>query len=271
MGNQESVAQSVNKTVNESISNVLMSNSSTCGQNNTATQQFDLSNVTAGDGCSLDISSKQISVQTPNFTCLSDSSQSSALQSSFETTLKQKAEAAVSGLSGALSTSAKSLNWSDIENKITSNINIANTAACVQNNLASQSAAISAIASSCPSLCRNSNIDVANMNAEQISALDNLCKVKIGSVQDLTQAAVASCTSNNSAITDVTNTITNDMDQESKAKNTGANLFESLIALLGLPLFIGLILCCCCCCCAGGVGCFMVLTKQQSSSPPPYR
>ena len=212
MGNATS--ESVTKEINESMTNIMNEHSSECGQNTNAVQTIDLSDIHAGEGCSLNIQTKQLNLQQPNFTCLSQSDNSAKLQSAFEQDLQKRVSAKLEGITAS---SARTFDSTALVNKVLNNVRVSDVAKCVQNNMASQSTILDSITSSCPSICRSGGA----LSASQIEALGNACTVRIGTVQDLTQAAVANCTSNNATIQEVSNEISTKFKSDTTSEIMG--------------------------------------------------
>jgi hypothetical protein len=241
MGNQQSTSTAISDVVNKSMTNVLISNSSTCGQNNSSVQELSFDNIEAGDGCSLSFNNiSQTTSQTPNFTCSSQSQNETELLNKFKTELEQQASAAVSGLGGALNSEATSNTISMVRNEIENNINISNTSTCVQNNVSEQLLNFSKIKTSCPAYCRNPSLC---KGVEKLCDMDK-CETDFSNIsQSITQAAVANCLSSNSTITKIINDAANDISQTAESKNTGIDLFASLASFGSslIPLIIGVV------------------------------
>lgn len=225
MGNQQSTANTINDTVNKAMTNVLMNSSSNCSQNNSSVQELSFSDIKSDPGCRLNFSNiSQTSVQTPNFTCSSDSKNNADLLNQFKTQLQQQAQATLSGIPGAINSQSVSNTVNKLQNDITNNINVNQVSNCVQNNLASQKAQFGHIESSCPGFCQTGCPPGYNCDM-------NLCSVDFNNIsQSITQAAVAKCVSSNSTVTNAVNNAANDLSQTSSAKNTGID-FTSLSSL----------------------------------------
>lgn len=237
MGNQQSSASVINDTVNKSLSNILMSSSSSCTQTNTLSQKQVFSNITADDGCSVSISNiDQTANQSPNFTCSSSVANSSDLTSKFKTDLDQKAAAQISNF-----TIGNAQSSSDIKNKlvndITNNINISNVSTCVQDNFLKQSQGVDTVKASCPGYCRNAHVcaELAAISPTFAAAFcdPSKCSINIsGFNQSAIQGAIGNCLSSDSnyqkTLTDAANAIA----QDAKASNTGVDLSQ-IIASAG--------------------------------------
>lgn len=244
MGNAQSSSQAVSDIVNKSVTNVLMSSSSQCGQNNSASQTLDFSNITASDGCNLDFNNiTQTMIQTPNFTCSSNSQNESDLMSQFKSQLDQNSQAALSGLSGALNSNAASSTISKLKNEIENNINISQVSSCVQNSIADQKLKFNKINANCPAYCRNPQF------CKGVESLCDMskCTTSFSNIgQSMTQAAVGSCLASNANLNKVISDASTQLTQASTSKNTGID-FTAIFASLGswlLPLIICIVVCC---------------------------
>jgi len=220
-----SSASLLSNTVNESISNTLLSNSSQCNQSNSAIQSASFKDISAGEGCSLKISSTQNLNQMPSFTCLSENVQKASLTNDLKTKLTQKISTTNSGIPSSLINTSDTSTIDNLTNELVNNIDISSIASCSQDNLATQDAAFNSIKTSCPYICRSETFPPFN---SYFTSQDytNLCTTTIGSEQSLIQAAVAKCTSTNTALADTINKITNETEQESTLTNAG--IFASL-------------------------------------------
>lgn len=232
MGNRQSTANIVSETINKSMTNVLMSNSQTCQQNNNSAQELKIENITAKDGCSLSISGiSQQMVQAPNFSCSSNSSNEADLLAKFKTELEQQASATMSGFSSAINSSVTTDVKNKLVNDITSNINVSNTSQCVQNNIAEQSASLNKITSSCPIYCWNPT--VATACAKSGNCDFSKCEVQIKDIsQSITQEAVANCLSSNSNVTNIINEASNKIEQTADTKDEGISMGQMMISLV---------------------------------------
>ncbi len=233
MGNSQSTSQAVSDIVNTSMTNVLMSSSNNCGQNNSASQQLDFNDISAGQGCNLSFDGiSQKLIQTPNFTCSSNSNNESQLMASFQSQLDQNANAAVSGLPSALNSQAISQTISKLKTDISNNIQINQVSNCVQNNIAEQKMKFGKISTSCPAYCNN---PLLCKGVESLCDMSK-CTTKFSNIsQDLTQAAVSSCLASNANLTKVISDVSNKISQTAESKNTGismAGIASSLIPLL---------------------------------------
>lgn len=236
MGNQQSISNTVNDTVNKALTNVMMSSSQNCGQNTSAVQTMNFENLTFDKGCRgafTDISQK--AEQSPNFSCAMDAKNSQELLSQFKTQLDQNAQSKVSGIGGALNSQAISNSINKLENEISNNINISNVATCVQDNLSQQTMNFKNMQVSCPIYCG----DLSQCKDLPPSLCDmSQCKVPFENIsQNLVQKAVANCLSSNSNVQSAINTASSEIKQSTASENTGVNMLTSLISFL-IPCLI---------------------------------
>ena len=200
----------------------------TCSQNNTAIQDLNISNIKSGKGCNLDFTGiSQTSIQAPNFTCSSNSTNSSELVNQLTTQLNNQSSAVTQGLSLNLNSTSNATAISDLKSAITNNINMTELSSCVQNNLSTQNLVLGNITSSCPTYC-----DTGCPNG--MTCDPSLCITKFDKIsQSLTQSAVASCISNNSNISKAINTAATTLSNSVTAENTGVSLASLLGNLFG--------------------------------------
>lgn len=234
MGGKAS-SEVVNDTINKSVSNVLMQSSQSCSQNNSLTQDISFEKIKAADGCSLNFSGiSQTAIQSPNFTCSSDSKNESQLATAFKTELQQQSEAALKGV--ALGAEVESEIKNKLVNDITANINISQVSSCVQDNLAKQLLNFENISGSCPIYCRNPTIC---KDVPQICDMDK-CEITFKDIsQSLTQEAVGNCLSSNTAVNQIVNDVSNKTQQKSSSKLEGIDpTASSAVASIGLSICV---------------------------------
>lgn len=227
MGSAQSISEAVSNTVTNSVTNVLVNNSASCGQNNSAAQTLTFKNIDAGN-CNVDFTNiSQQTAQTPNFSCSSESTSNSELQTALKTALQQAAKSELSGLSGAIVSNSLSTTVSNVVNNISTNINMSNTSSCVQNNLTTQEQVYQNIKEGCPKSC-SATSDISKLTPAQILAMNQLCTINFNNIsQTMTQAAVAKCLSNNKAIQEAVAQISTEVKQEATAVNSGISVAAS--------------------------------------------
>lgn len=227
MGNQQSSSNVISDTVNKSVTNVLVSSSSTCGQSNSLTQSQVFKNIKGDLGCSVNISGvSQTANQTPNFTCSSNTSNSTELLSQMQTQLKQEAEAAVKN-STIGNAEARTSNINKIINDVSTNIDIASVSSCVQDNFLKQSQGVDTISASCPSYCRDPSICVQMAPYDPKFCDMSKCAVDISNfTQASVQGAVGNCLASNQNYQKILSESANTVSQIAKAENTGVDVSE---------------------------------------------
>ena len=232
MGNQQSTAEAITDTINDTVTNVMVSNQSLCGQNNSAIQSINIGNINA-KGCGFNMSGiTQTSVQKPNFSCFSSQTNNASLLTSLKNSLQQQATSELSGLGGAINSQSLSTTASTLVNDITNNMNLTNLSSCIQNNIASQEFSQGNINVQCPSCCNNPGPSCNQRN----------CVVNISNLsQQLTQSAVANCLSENSNLLSVINQIASEISQKTASSNTGISM-SLLGGIGGIVLLIILII-----------------------------
>lgn len=229
MGAQQSTSNVINDTVNKAVSNVLVSSSSSCGQNNTITNTQLFNNITADEGCNATFSNiSQTAVQSPNFTCSSDTTNDSNLATQFKSQLQQQADATASNFPiGYAETNSTTVN--KLVNDIENNISISNVSSCVQNNFLTQKQEFDTIKTSCPSYCRKPQIcvDLAKVSPTLAGSICDMskCDVEFSDItQSAIQSAVGNCLATNTNYQRVLGEASTDLSQTATTKNTGIDL-----------------------------------------------
>lgn len=230
MGAQQSTSNVINDTVNTAVSNVLVSSSSSCGQNNTLENTQTFKNITADEGCRLNFSDiSQTAVQSPNFTCSSDSKNDSDLATQFKSQLQQQADARAKNFPvGLAKTKSETIN--KLVNDIQNNISISNVSSCVQNNFLKQKQEFDGIKSSCPSYCRPNSqmcVDLAKVSPTLAGSICDMSKCDV-EVKDITQSAVQSavgnCLASNTNYQRILGEASTDLSQTAITKNEGVDV-----------------------------------------------
>jgi hypothetical protein len=230
MGNQQSSSETVSDIVNKSVSNVLVSSSSTCAQNNSLENLQVFNNITADEGCSISISNvSQTANQSPNFTCSSSSANSTDLQSKFQAELKQQTDAAIKNTTLG-NANAQSKNTSKTVNDISTNIDINTVSSCVQNNFLKQTQGVNNLKASCPSYCRNPDV-CAKLPAGSTFCDSSKCSIALTDfTQSSIQNAVGKCLADNTTYQKVLSETATKVSQEAAAKNAGVSVAEIVTA-----------------------------------------
>jgi len=246
MGNQTSTSESVMDVVNKATTNVMMSNSSQCSQTNSQAPAIKITDLdSSGTSCNINVSNvSQTAIQTPSFSCLSDSNMSADLSSQLKSAIKNEADSAVSGIGGALNSEAVSKATTKLQNIVETNVNISNVSSCVQNNLQTPELFIQRLKSGCPRYCEIGCND--QISDAKCAIMMKNCTLNVDNIsQTATQAAVANCVSKNTALTTAVSEIANDLTQSATSKNTGVDLFASLASVGGsmFPAIISIVLC----------------------------
>lgn len=229
MGAQQSTSDTINDTVNKSVSNVLVSSSSSCGQNNSLENTQVFKNISADEGCSVSFSDiSQKAQQSPNFTCSSNSKNDSQLATQFKNELQQQANATTSNFPIGYASDASKIS-NKLVNDITNNISISNVSSCVQNNFLKQSQGIDTIHASCPSYCRNQQIcvDLAKVSPTLAATTCDMskCNVPFNNIsQSAIQSAVGNCLSNNTNYQHILGEASTNLAQTTTTKNTGVDV-----------------------------------------------
>lgn len=229
MGNQQSSSTVINDTVNKSLSNILMSSSSTCAQTNSLEQKQVFSNITGDEGCNVTISDvNQTALQSPNFTCSSTKTNESDLMSKFKTELNQQAEAHIKN-STIGNAESRVTNSNKIVNDIVNNISISNVSSCVQDNFLKQSQGVDNVKASCPGYCRNADVCVELVKVSPTFAAafcdPSKCSINVsGFNQSAVQGSIASCLVEDTNYQKVLSESGNTLSQMAKTTNDGVDV-----------------------------------------------
>ncbi len=246
----------ITELITKTTSSVLMSNSVNSGQNNTATNTLNINDIKAGKHCSLDIQTTQKIVQKPDFTGMSDSSQSSNISTAIKGALKENIKKTNRGIQ-LMSSPQNSTSITKTIDDIANNVSQMSIVNCLQNNTASNDLLIQNIEANCPAICGKENLTFNQYFT--VKDFDALCTNPITGTQEIIQAAVAKCISNNKQVTDsiseLARELTKDVitetvgiDPEGIIKNTGdaaskiINSSQTVLIVLGIAgLIVGAI------------------------------
>lgn len=268
MGAQQSTSNIINDTVNQSISNVLISSSSNCAQNNTLENTQIFKNITPDEGCSLSFTNiSQTAQQSPNFTCSSNATNDSQLATQFKNDLQQEIDKKVSNFPIGYASDVSEIT-NKLVNDITNNISISNVSSCVQNNMLQQKQEFDTIKGSCPSYCNKGNsqmcVDLAKISPSLAATTCDMSKCDItfnNITQSSIQSAVGNCLSSNSNYQSILSETATELSQVSKSENTGVNLSSVLTASFLPLLIIGIVVVL-----VIAIGAYFLLSSGGSSS-----
>lgn len=201
--------------VNKTTTDVVMSSINSSSQSNMASNILKIQDIKAGPACSIDITTKQSIIQTPDFSSVSEISQNSDLA----TAIKDAIETAVKNTSRGIQFMSSPENTETINrqmNEISTSVSNTSVVSCLQTNTASNDLLIQNVQSNCPKLCEKENLQFSQFFTPL--DFDKLCTTTISNSQDIVQAAVASCLSKNQQVTKAINelatTLTSSVEQE---------------------------------------------------------
>lgn len=193
MGASLSKTKSGAEIINKSITEVIVSNSSSCSQSSNGIQSISISDIKL-KYCPLTIIVDQSNATTMELTCLNTTVSDTELQNQFKSNLEAKVASEIKGLNFGLSKSQTD-NMTSIVNEIQNKINIQNIAQLVQNSINEQIVSIDKIEVECypdqdvsfninQTLILNNVAKMTNKNANAISSinsLDNFLKTETSS------------------------------------------------------------------------------------------
>jgi len=223
IGDCGSTAKTVTDIVNESVTNVIMSSSQSCGASMSANQQLTFSNIKTM-GCNVNFSNiSQEADLTQNFSCSQNSDQSATLAAKFKTELDAKTEAVTTGLFPSPS-DAETI--TKLKNKVVANIDISSISTCVASFIANQNLTFGKLDIDC------TGADDKSLNFNNIK-------------QKLTMTQVAKCIQSSKAAADATTEFENKLKLLTSAKSEGLDIFASCASLgsFMIPLIISIVLC----------------------------
>lgn len=208
----------ITEIITKTTSSVLMSNSVSSGQNNTATNNINISDITAGANCSLDIKTTQKTLQKPDFTGMSDSSQSSAINTAIKGALKENIQKTNRGIQ-LMSSPQNSESITTSIDEIANNVSQMSIVSCLQNNTATNDLNIENIKTNCPAICGRENLTFTQFFT--VTDFDALCTTPITGTQEIIQAAVAKCIANNKQVTDSINELARELTKDASQETVG--------------------------------------------------
>ncbi|WIA10862.1 hypothetical protein OEZ85_011028 [Tetradesmus obliquus] len=237
-------SKAVNKSsiVNDVLTDVLMSSSQQCTAESSAKQVMSFKNISSV-GCKVNFTNiDQAAEFTTNFTCSQASSNAADLSSQFAARLNQEVESKVKGFGGALVSSAESENISDLQSKITNNIDISSVAACVATNVSDQLLEFGEVKVNCTGLTgSDAELDFNNISQRLIANHTPQCLMQ----QDTAAKAAADL----DAVIDSKAKASNEgFDLAGMLNNIVTSIFGTWTAALGMVGAICLAIICCCCC-----------------------
>lgn len=206
----------ISDVVNSALSSTLISNSTSCAQNNTSDQVITISNIKATGGCQLKFSNfNQDANLAPNLSCSQKSENSAELKNKFSTALDQEVESKLEGIPTNLISTNTSTAISNIKNEIVNSTNISDISTCIQNNFATQLVEFNAITLDCTGCgikCDSKGNNCVNTCAQTFDKIS----------QSMTMNGIAKCTQDKSALVKASNELDNIIKQVATSASTGA-------------------------------------------------
>ncbi len=203
---QVSSSTAVNTSVIEAITNVLIANSQECTAAANTSQS--ITTGLAGNDATV-IGNKQTSGLNINLTCLSTVTNDATLQNKIAQAITQKLSSANSGVAFGLSSASSTAVSTSIQ-KIASTVDISNIQTCALRTIQSQS------------------IDVAGATHNILIS---------GNEQTISATLLGNCISNNSNTVSAINDLSQVIDQQATATNTGLTF-----AIIGTIIVVIIIL-----------------------------
>lgn len=224
MGAAQSKSKSMTDIVNESVTNIMVENSSLCSQSSTANQEMSFSDIKA-KGCTVNFNDiSQDAKITTNFTCMQNAEQNADMANKFSAEIDKKLSAELKGLPSALISNSETESITKVRNKITANISLSNVAKCISDSMMSQKQQFGKIDVDCTGAVDKS------LNFKNIS-------------QKLISTNVAKCVQANQQVAESVNELDTILKEKQEAANKGWSLFDtsSLMVLL-IPCIICIVL-----------------------------
>lgn len=228
---------SATEIIQNSVTDVLMQNSSTCNQSNTNTQAISLEGAVF-ENCEVDIGRiNQTMNISSNFTCDQLNMNNADLQNKLEQAIKKNLESeANAGLGIAVS---QNVSLSSSLTNVVNNINMSNIANCAANAMQSQN---------------------LNMSKIKITCTDKNPRANIHDItQSIISNVVSNCLQTNPATVTAINSLQTKIDETAKASATGLFGGEMFAGIMGIIILIIVI---------GVAGKFLM--DRQNSSPQMY-
>jgi hypothetical protein len=281
-----SETKALNKTINDTVVNILNQSQQTVNSSTVVTQTLDVSNIDVLSGCTLDITQSSSIKATilQEITQSTASSLVSEITNNIKNALSSNASSETGFLStGSSSTSSASNVVNELQNLLTSNLTANNINSIIRNVNSNLSANIKDLKyDSCGTALLEKNPSIANteygkaISECKIKGLDTKCNIsQMSSIdfvaQQITNTAIGVIAQNKSF-----QDLVNNLDATAKDKKTGLvqDVFGGFSGIInsigGLANGNGLIVslaCICCICCIliiVGIGGLAVLSKQES-------
>lgn len=222
MGNQESNSVSSTSILNDIVTDIVISARQECASRSANLQNISISDIKT-DGCPIKITDINQTMNVKSeLDCTAKQDLVADLTNKLTEKLSQKAEAETSGLSGALSSSANSVNLANSITKVKNNVDVELLSSCLMENLNSQKISLSGLR------CRNSKEGIT---------ISNISQSIIGT-------AVGKCFSEQGAVTQAETELDRSFEQIASAKNTGIKIASacggSSLSLILLAVSIGI-------------------------------
>lgn len=234
MGNNKSIANSINDTLNQSIIDVMTENSTNCSATTSNVQTINISNIKAGPGCILNLSGVKNTLDSKiNLSCVSANTSSTNLNTELINKFTSAAQAAQSGLQVGISNEVKSNAINQVVNAIKENINVQNIVSSLASQSTNQLINVNNVTLSCPSCCKDGNCTNNSSCTISWNDFENSAALTL----------VSNLTSQNTNLQTVINSVSNTLSSSSSSTQTGVSFdFLLLIPIIIAIVIIGLVL-----------------------------
>lgn len=261
------ISESITKTVNESISETMLSNTGSCNSSNVVSLNQSISNLnTSNSNCNVKIGSMvQKADQNTKMSCIIKSSIDSSITEKVMKKIKEKLGKPDPGTAvnvGVVIGSSKSI--TEIQNIVKSTVDLKNISECIVNNSVDMDQVVKDIDFGCPKYCSNKN-----PNPLLILFNPDGCALKIDNMEQYgVQTVVSKCLFKNKIfnekITELSIDLEKKINEEQAPKQTSmisSSICCSLVLSLGFAaagmaakddpkmqlIIFGLLIVCICC------------------------
>lgn len=212
------ISEIVNKTTTEILMENLVSNL----QDNNANNIINVSGIKSVPGCKLKLAFNQSIIQKPELSSITQIKQDSSLDNKLKDAIISEIQNTSTGIQFMTSpTNTTSVNKNITE--IASAVKKSNVVQCVQRNTATNQQTINNVESSCSVICQN--VRPSDFNKDFTPAmLDELCSIPIGGSQDLLQAAVGKCLTENEQVVKKIDELARTLTGGTKGGTTGIEI-----------------------------------------------
>lgn len=227
------VSKTIMSSLNKSINDIILGNTSSCKQDNIVSGVQDFSGSSADKGCKLVFKniSQDIS-NNSNLSCITSQTIENDLKAKLASAVKQNTEASLSGLNLGIGSNVRAEAETHIASIVENKSEIKNLSECISKNIQTGLQNFSNNRYTCPAFCSDPSMCSLEMYKAGICNMKE-CEVGANNIsQNIVNRATANCTFGQGTIQKQVSEIATTVEQTASAKTEGIDLGALLLPIV---------------------------------------